>query len=52
MEAADFADELERGGADFVRGYGWVEVEKHFDVPAHGRTYERIELEDDSSKDL
>lgn len=35
VEAGDFADELKRGGADFV-GSDWrVEVEKQFDVAAH-----------------
>ena len=37
VEAADLTHELKRGGANFVRGDGRVEVEEHFDVAAHGR---------------
>jgi len=38
VEAGDFADELERGGADFVGSDRRVEVIKSFDVAAHGET--------------
>jgi hypothetical protein len=34
-EAADFADELEGGGADFVLGDGRIEIEERFDISAH-----------------
>ena len=36
VEAGDLADELERGGADFVGSDGRLEIEKRFDAAAHG----------------
>lgn len=36
IEAGDFANELERGGADFVGSDGRIEIEKRLDVSAHG----------------
>ena len=36
VEAGDFTDKLERGGADFVWSDGRIEVEESFDVSAHG----------------
>jgi len=41
-EAADFAHELERGGADFVVGYRRIEVKKRSDVSAHRSTPHRL----------
>jgi hypothetical protein len=35
MEAGDFADELERGGADFLGCDRRIEIEKRFDAAAH-----------------
>jgi hypothetical protein len=35
VEAADFADELERCGANLFVGYRRFEIEKSFDIPAH-----------------
>lgn len=36
VHAGDFSDELEGSGADFVGCDRWIEVEKSFDVAAHG----------------
>ena len=35
VEAADLSDELQGRGMDFLVGDRRVEVEEHFDVPAH-----------------
>jgi hypothetical protein len=36
VESGDFPDELDGGSAHFFVGDGWIEVEKGFDVSAHG----------------
>jgi hypothetical protein len=35
IEAADFPDELERGGANLIVGDWRIEIEKNFYIPAH-----------------
>lgn len=35
VKAGNFADELERGGANFVGSYGRFEIEKRLDAAAH-----------------
>ena len=36
VKAADLADKLESGGADFVRGDGRSRTPEYFDAAAHG----------------
>jgi len=35
VESADFPDELQRGGLDFLGRNGWIEVEQWLYVAAH-----------------
>jgi hypothetical protein len=35
VETADLSHKLERSGSNLFLGYGRIEVEKSFDVPAH-----------------
>ena len=37
IEACDLSSELERSSSHLVRGDGWIEVEKGFDISAHLR---------------
>jgi len=43
MKAGNFADELERSGADFVGRDGRIEVEKRFDAAAHESLRKKLE---------
>jgi len=50
VKAADFADKLERGGADLVGSHRRVEVEKRFDISAHKASIDVSKLAEDSTE--